>query len=236
MMKYFTDALAKSGFLKSDLDYHLIRASMVIVFLFFGYQKWFEYEAQVLIPHISNGPLISWMHPVFGIRGASWFLGIMEWLFCALLFLGFWNKQAGIVGAPTFAVEGKCFADVHLLIEEVAAAITPATMGMDFEIGIRLRADAVPLEQFMSQFTNGVAQQVFEDSPLPATTNQVRFAAKRKPDIEKYGSHEGIAAPAPVCSSAALDARSKFNSSRRVDKACTISGFQPPAAMVFSTT
>jgi uncharacterized membrane protein YkgB len=50
MMKYFTDALAKSGFLKSDLDYHLIRASMVIVFLFFGYQKWFEYEAQVLIP------------------------------------------------------------------------------------------------------------------------------------------------------------------------------------------
>ena len=98
-MKYFTDALAKSGFLKSDLHYHLIRASMVIVFLFFGYQKWFEYEAQVLIPYISNGPLISWMHPVFGIRGASWFLGIMEWLFCALLFLGFWNKQAGIVGA-----------------------------------------------------------------------------------------------------------------------------------------
>jgi uncharacterized membrane protein YkgB len=91
--------LTKFGLLKEDLDYHLIRASMVIIFLFFGYQKWFEYEAQTLIPYISNGPLIFWMYPVFGIRGASWFLGVSEWLFGALLFLGFWNKKLGILGA-----------------------------------------------------------------------------------------------------------------------------------------
>jgi DNA-binding transcriptional LysR family regulator len=91
--------LRVSGLLKEDLDYHLIRASMVIMFLFFGYQKWFEYEAQVLIPYISSGPLISWMYPVFGVRGASWFLGVSEWLFGALLFLGFWDKRLGILGA-----------------------------------------------------------------------------------------------------------------------------------------
>jgi uncharacterized membrane protein YkgB len=39
------------------------------------------------------------MYPVFGIRGASWFLGASEWLFGALLFLGFWNKKAGVLGA-----------------------------------------------------------------------------------------------------------------------------------------
>ena len=99
MMKHFTDALAKSGFLKSDFDYYFIRASMVIVFLFFGYQKWFAYEAQVLIPYISSGPLISWLYPAFGIRGASWFLGAMEWLICLFLFLGFWSRRAGILGA-----------------------------------------------------------------------------------------------------------------------------------------
>jgi uncharacterized membrane protein YkgB len=82
-----------------DLDYHIVRASMVIIFLFFGYQKWFEYEAQVLIPYISNGPLIFWLYPVFGIRGASWFLGVAEWLFGTLLFLGFWDKRAGVLGA-----------------------------------------------------------------------------------------------------------------------------------------
>ena len=97
-MKSLINILIRSGILKEDLDYHLIRASMVIIFLFFGYQKWFEYEAQVLIPYISNGPLIFWMYPVFGIRGASWFLGCSEWLFGTLLFLGFWNKKLGILG------------------------------------------------------------------------------------------------------------------------------------------
>ena len=63
--------LIKLGILKQDVDYHLIRATMVIIFLFFGYQKWFQYEAQVLIPYISNGPLIFWLYPVFGIRGAT---------------------------------------------------------------------------------------------------------------------------------------------------------------------
>jgi uncharacterized membrane protein YkgB len=92
-------ALAKSGLFKSDLDYHLVRGAMVIVFLFFGYQKWFDYEAQVLIPYISNGPLIFWLYPAFGIRGASWFLGVSEWVICVLLFLGFWNRKIGILGA-----------------------------------------------------------------------------------------------------------------------------------------
>ena len=75
-MNSLINILTKSGLLTKDLDYHLIRTSMVFIFLFFGYQKWFEYEAHVLIPYISNGPLISWMYPVFGIRGASWFLGV----------------------------------------------------------------------------------------------------------------------------------------------------------------
>src|SRR5216683_2604318 len=91
--------LAKSGLFKGALDYHLVRASMVLIFLLFGYQKWFDYEAQGLIPFISNGPLTSWMYPVFGIRGATWFLGVSEWLIAALLFWGFWNKKAGILGA-----------------------------------------------------------------------------------------------------------------------------------------
>lgn len=94
-----TMGLSYFGLLRKDLDYHLVRASMVLIFLLFGYQKWFEYEAQVLIPFISNGPLISWMYPLFGVRGASWFLGVSEWLFGGLLFLGFWNKRLGILGA-----------------------------------------------------------------------------------------------------------------------------------------
>ena len=99
IMNLLIKILTKLGLLKDDLDYHVVRASMVIIYFFFGYQKWFAYEAQGLIPFISNGPLVSWMYPVFGIQGASWFLGVSEWLFGALLFLGFWNKKLGILGA-----------------------------------------------------------------------------------------------------------------------------------------
>jgi hypothetical protein len=38
-MNFILALLAKSGILKKDLDYHFIRASMVIIFFFFGYQK-----------------------------------------------------------------------------------------------------------------------------------------------------------------------------------------------------
>src|SRR5262249_9091546 len=104
VMNWFINKLAKLGIFKEELDYHFARASMVTIFLFFGYQKWFQYEAQALIPYISNGPLISWMYPVFGVRGACLFLGVAEWAFGLLLFLGFWNKKLGILGAI-----GSCF-------------------------------------------------------------------------------------------------------------------------------
>ena len=109
-MNALINLLTKLGLLTEDLDYHVVRAAMVIIFLFFGYQKWWDYEAQVLIPYISNGPLIFWLYPVFGIRGASWFLGVAEWMFGTLLFLGFWNKQLGILGAL-----GSCFSFIATL-------------------------------------------------------------------------------------------------------------------------
>ena len=99
--------LIRLGLLKEDLDYHFIRAVMVVIYFFFGYQKWFPYEAQGLVPYISHGPLIFWMYHVFSVRGATYFLGVSEWVFGALVFWGFWNKKAGILGAL-----GSCFSFV----------------------------------------------------------------------------------------------------------------------------
>src|SRR5438309_1376916 len=92
-------ALHRSGLLAKDLDYHVVRASMVIMFFFFGYQKWFPYEFERLVPFISNGPLIWWLYPVFGHAGASYFLGVSELTFGSLLLAGFWDKRLGVLGA-----------------------------------------------------------------------------------------------------------------------------------------
>jgi uncharacterized membrane protein YkgB len=94
-----TSVLTKLGLLREDADYHLLRASMVIMFFFFGYQKWFAYEVERLIPFISNGPLIFWLYPFLGMRGATLFLGVSEWTFGTLLFLGFWSRTLGMLGA-----------------------------------------------------------------------------------------------------------------------------------------
>jgi uncharacterized membrane protein YkgB len=98
-MSVLLKVLAKMGLFRADLDYRLLRASMVVIYFFFGYQKWFDYEAQGLVPFFTHGPLIFWMYHVFGIKGSSYFLGVSEWLFGALLFAGFWNKKLGVLGA-----------------------------------------------------------------------------------------------------------------------------------------
>lgn len=98
-MDYVLDKLNRSSLLKGDLDYHLLRAAMVIMFAWFGYDKWFDAEIRGLLPLITNGPLTFWMIPVLGIGGTSVLLGTAEWTFGTLLFLGFWNKKLGVLGA-----------------------------------------------------------------------------------------------------------------------------------------
>jgi uncharacterized membrane protein YkgB len=82
-----------------EVDNQIVRASVVLIYFIFGYQKWFEFEAQGLIPFFTHGPLIFWMYPVFGVRGSAYFLGASEWLIGILLLIGFWNKKIGILGA-----------------------------------------------------------------------------------------------------------------------------------------
>lgn len=91
--------LSKTSFFKGRMDHHLIRVAMVFTFLVFGYQKWFPFEADQITPFIQHSPLVFWLIPAFGVHGAAYFLGTTEWLFGTLIFLGFWNRKLGILGA-----------------------------------------------------------------------------------------------------------------------------------------
>ena len=95
LMRYFS----KTAPFRGDLDYHLIRAVMVFTFYLFSYQKWFSFEAHQIAPFISHSPLVFWLIPAFGVRGASFFLGATESLFGALILLGFWDQRLGVLGA-----------------------------------------------------------------------------------------------------------------------------------------
>jgi uncharacterized membrane protein YkgB len=98
-MDQIISQISRLNIVRSDFDYHFTRATMIIVFIVFGCQKWFDYEAQALVPFISHGPLIFWLYPLFGVRGGAFFLGSAEWLFGVLLFLGFWNRKVAVLGS-----------------------------------------------------------------------------------------------------------------------------------------
>jgi len=98
-MDHLIKKLSELDLVRGDFDYHATRVAMIIVFFVFSCQKWFDYEAHALIPFISNGPLIFWLYPVFGVRGAAYFLGSAELLFGLLLLLGFWNRRLAVLGS-----------------------------------------------------------------------------------------------------------------------------------------
>lgn len=72
---------------------------IVLFFFFFGYQKWFAYEVERLIPFVSNGPLTFWLYLALVNAWRRSVSGLSEWMFGTLLFLRFWNKKLGILEA-----------------------------------------------------------------------------------------------------------------------------------------
>lgn len=121
-MKRLSHVLQKLGFFRVDLDYQLLRGSMVVIFFIFGYAKWFEYDEKLLFPFISKGPLTSWLYSVFDMRGADWFLGISEWSIGALLLLGFWNKKLGVLGAAGSIITFVCTLTIIPFLPDAWAA------------------------------------------------------------------------------------------------------------------
>jgi uncharacterized membrane protein YkgB len=79
---------------------HLLRLSMMVIFFWFGLQKFTAYEAMGIAPLVSNSPLTSWLN-VLGTQGASMVVGTSELTFGVLLAIGLrWpGSLAAMLGA-----------------------------------------------------------------------------------------------------------------------------------------
>jgi uncharacterized membrane protein YkgB len=99
LTRTLANAFARFGLHNEDLEYNVLRASMVLIFAFFGYTKWHQYAAELMVPFISHSPFIFWLYPAFGVRGGARFLSASEWTILALLFAGFWDKRFGVLGS-----------------------------------------------------------------------------------------------------------------------------------------
>lgn len=73
-------------------------AGVVLPLALIGLFKFTQYEIDALIPAISGTPWLSWMYPVFGEAGASYFLGVVELVTAVLLIASYWSARAAILG------------------------------------------------------------------------------------------------------------------------------------------
>lgn len=77
----------------------LLRWALVIIFLWFGFMKFTSYEAMGIAPLMKNSPIMSWIPTLFGVQGASYFIGILELATAVALIVGAFNSVASALGA-----------------------------------------------------------------------------------------------------------------------------------------
>lgn len=81
----------------------LLRWSLVIIFLWFGGMKFTSYEAAGIAPFIENNPIMSWLHILFGVQGASYVIGVIELSTAAALIVGAFLPVFSALGAAMSA-------------------------------------------------------------------------------------------------------------------------------------
>ena len=142
--------------LSRNIALGVLRLALVIVFLAFGYVKFFPFEADGVEPLITAHPLLSWLLPAFGKAGASAFLGIVEITAGLLLLAGFKIRIASFAGGlltlVTFAITVTLFFFIPGVFEASAGGF-PAISGTGgfllkdavlFAAGLVFVADALP--------------------------------------------------------------------------------------------
>jgi uncharacterized membrane protein YkgB len=77
----------------------LLRWALVIVFLWFGGMKFTSYEANGIAPFIAHSPIMSWLHLLFGVQGASDVIGVIELSTAVALIAGAFSPFASALGA-----------------------------------------------------------------------------------------------------------------------------------------
>jgi len=81
----------------------LLRWALVVIFLWFGGMKFTSYEAAGIAPFIEHNPIMSWLHILFGVQGASYAIGVIEVSTAAALILGAFQPIFSALGAAMSA-------------------------------------------------------------------------------------------------------------------------------------
>ena len=91
----------------SDAGLALLRYGLVFLLLLWGSFKFFAFEANGIRPLVQNSPLLFWLYPLFGLRGTSSVIGVVEIAAALLIASRRWyplfSAYGSLLAALTFA-------------------------------------------------------------------------------------------------------------------------------------
>jgi uncharacterized membrane protein YkgB len=77
----------------------VLRYGLVALLLLWGGSKFTSLEAEGIRPLIEHSPLLSWLYPLLGVRGASAVIGIVEIAAAVLMSLRRWRPALSAAGS-----------------------------------------------------------------------------------------------------------------------------------------
>lgn len=86
----------------------VLRYGLVALLLLWGGFKFTAFEAEGIRPLVEHSPLLRWLYPLLGVRGASSLIGVVELtaaaLICARRWRPAWSAAGSLLAAATFVV------------------------------------------------------------------------------------------------------------------------------------
>jgi uncharacterized membrane protein YkgB len=77
----------------------VLRYGLVGLMLLWGAFKFSAFEAEGIRPLVEHSPLLRWLYPMFGVRGASSIIGVIEVAAALLICLRRWKPRLSAVGS-----------------------------------------------------------------------------------------------------------------------------------------
>jgi uncharacterized membrane protein YkgB len=82
----------------------VLRYGLVALLALWGASKFTALEAEAIQPLVAHSPLLGWLYPLLGVRGASSLIGVIELSAAALIALRRWRPRLSAIGSLLAAV------------------------------------------------------------------------------------------------------------------------------------
>jgi uncharacterized membrane protein YkgB len=90
---------ARVGSIFMNVGIGVLRYGLVAILLYYGFAKFFAFEAKGIESLVANSPLMSWMYSVLSVQAVSNVIGATEIVFAVLIALRFFSARLSAIGS-----------------------------------------------------------------------------------------------------------------------------------------